>query len=131
MGDGAIAPQGTLGSIWRYFWSSQLGWGCCWQLVDRGQDAAKILQCSGQPHTTQNHLVQNDSGTKVEKPWLNVASKNVAAFTSLTFAESQVPTQKAGNNVYVSFLHYSEFWENIKKESPHNAFACTSRMTLK
>lgn len=74
-----------------------------------GMLTAETLQCAGRPPPTQNCLVQNVSGAKDEKPWLSVTSKIVAGFTCLTFTEPQVPTSKAANNVYVSFLHYREF----------------------
>ena len=40
---------------------------CYWLLMGRGQDAANILQCTGQPSTPKNYLAFIVNGVKVKK----------------------------------------------------------------
>ena len=36
--EGDLAPEGTVGNVWRQVWLSHLGGGgCCWHLVIAGQ----------------------------------------------------------------------------------------------
>lgn len=43
--------------------------GCHWHLVNRGQDAAKLLQCTEQLPAAKNSPVQNVNGADIEKPF--------------------------------------------------------------
>lgn len=46
---GDFAPKETFGKVWRHFRLSQVGRMCCWQPVNRNQDAARHSACRTAP----------------------------------------------------------------------------------
>ena len=70
-----FAPKGTLGSIWRHSWLSQLGL----EVASSGQRPGMLLntrRCPEQPNpTTKNHLAPNMGRAEVDKQWGSLCSR--------------------------------------------------------